>query len=212
MEQYKIMVIDDDIALTSAVKLLLDKNGYMTYIANTGMQAMELLNSEFYPSLILLDINMPDIDGLTIYSNIRTRRNVPVIFLTGTTDPNTELMCLQLGAIDYITKPFMIDILLARINNHINNIYKYSPEVSTTVVGETGTLAVKLDQDKLTQMKRLLTESEYRIGKRIALGYTNQEIADELNYSYGYVKKVAYRIFDKLDISKRIEIRPFFTE
>ncbi len=211
MEPFKIMIIDDDVALTSSIKLYLDQHGYITSIANTGMQAMELLNTEDSPSLILLDISMPDIDGLTIYSNIRSRCNVPIIFLTGTTDPNTELMCLQMGAIDYITKPFMIDILLARINNHLNSIYRNIPDASFTPIGETGTLAVKLNQDKLTQMKQLLTESEYRIGKRIALGYSNHEIAEELNYSYSYVKKVAYRIYDKLGISKRIEIRRFFT-
>ncbi|MBR3600471.1 MAG: helix-turn-helix transcriptional regulator, partial [Lachnospiraceae bacterium] len=60
-------------------------------------------------------------------------------------------------------------------------------------------------------MKEILTESEYRIGKRIALGYTNKEIAEELSYSYGYVKKVAYRIFEKLKIKKRTELREFFT-
>ncbi len=211
MEPFRIMVIDDDITLTNSIKLLLNQNGYITIVANTGIQAMELLNSTEAPNLILLDISMPDVDGLTIYTNIKSKYNVPVIFLTATTDKNTELMCLQMGAIDYITKPFITDILLARINNHLNNIYRYTPDHMSTPVGETGTLAVKLDQDKLAQMKQLLTESEYRIGKRIALGYTNHEIAEELNYSYSYVKKVAYRIFDKLGISKRIEIRPFFT-
>jgi len=61
-------------------------------------------------------------------------------------------------------------------------------------------------------MKALLTESEYKVGKMIALGYSNQEIASELNYSYSYVKKIAYRIFDKLQISKRHELRPYFTK
>ena len=128
-----------------------------------------------------------------------------------------------MGAMDYVTKPFIIDILVARINILLGVLYGESKETverssdgeptsRTISIGETDTLSVALDHDKLDDMKELLTESEYRIGKRIALGYTNKEIAEELNYSYGYVKKVAYRIFDKLDIKKRTELRNFFTK
>ena len=147
------------------------------------------------------------------------------MFISGNDDSTSELRGLTMGAMDYVTKPFVYEILIARINIHINQV-KHTGLVSETIVresdgeptartisiGETDTLSVALDHDKLDDMKELLTESEYRIGKRIALGYTNKEIANELNYSYGYVKKVAYRIFDKLDVKKRTELRNFFTK
>ncbi len=226
MEQIcHVLVVDDDTVLTTSIEYMLKKHGFCVTIANSGREALTLLKGGLDPDIILLDVVMPGMDGYETFEAMQRIKYFPVVFISGNDDSTSELRGLTLGAIDYITKPFVYDILVARINVFINYVrqtglvsdsversHDGEPTARTVSIGETDTLSVALDQDKLDNMKEVLTESEYRIGKRIALGYTNKEIANELNYSYGYVKKVAYRIFDKLDIKKRTELRNFFTK
>lgn len=224
-EIYHVLVVDDDTTLTSSIEYMLKTRGFCVSVANSGSEALTLLKGGLDPDVILLDVVMPGMDGYETFASIQKIKYFPVIFISGNDDSTSELRGLTMGAMDYVTKPFIIDILVARINIHINQAkqtglvtesvergHDGEPTSRTITLGETDTLSVALDQDKLDDMKERLTESEYRIGKRIALGYTNKEIAKELNYSYGYVKKVAYRIFDKLDIKKRTELRNFFTK
>lgn len=200
-----IMVIDDDISILKMIEILLNKSGYEVNLANSGKEALATIEKGVVPDLIICDISMPDMDGITVFKEIISiRPNIPVIFLTSVDDVHTELTVLELGAVDYITKPFIPDIFLARVKNHL----LYSKQ--TVVVAQTDTLKVKLDKEKVAKLEGILTEAELEVGKMIALGYTNQEIAEELNYSYNYVKKLAYRIYDKLNISKRHELRWFF--
>lgn len=220
---YHVLVIDDDVILTKSIEYGLKQRGFCVTISNSGKDALTLLKGGLDPDVILLDVIMPNMDGYETFDNIQRIKQFPVIFISGNDDSTSELKGLTMGAMDYVTKPFILDILVARINILLGVLHGDSketvergsdgePTARTISIGETDTLSVALDHDKLDDMKELLTESEYRIGKRIALGYTNKEIAEELNYSYGYVKKVAYRIFDKLDIKKRTELRNFFTK
>lgn len=206
MNANRIMIIDDDITLLKSVEQILIDQGYIVSLVKSGQQAIDALHKGNTPDLVLLDIAMPDMDGYTTFKKIKEILDVPIIFLTSMEDIKAELTGLELGAIDYITKPFVKDILLARIKNHLLSINGRKEEKKKELP------AVRFDETKLKSMEALLTESEYKVGKKIALGYTNQEIAEEYNYSYGYVKKIAYRIFDKLDINKRNEIRSFFLE
>lgn len=204
----RLMVIDDDVTLLKTVESILLLDGYTVSLAKSGTQAIKAIKKGIIPDLILLDIAMPEMDGYETYKEIKKLQDIPIIFLTGMEDMKAELTGLELGAIDYITKPFVTDILLARIKNHLRNISAYK----IAAPASTNSTAIKFDDSKLTQMENLLTDSEFKVAKLIAVGHTNQEIADELSYSYSYVKKIAYRIFDKLDISKRNEIRSFFME
>lgn len=206
-QPYRLMVIDDDISLLKSIENILIEAGYVVSLAKSGKQAINALNKGVTPDLVLLDIAMPEMDGYTVFNEIKSIQNVPIIFLTSMEAMEAELKGLELGAIDYITKPFVKDILLARISTHIKNARQFLQEQV-----ETNKSTLKFNEDKLSNMETLLTDAEFKVGKMIALGYTNQEIAEELSYSYGYVKKIAYRIFDKLSISKRNEIRPFFIE
>lgn len=209
----KIMVIDDDSILLKSIEVILSKDNYQVIIAHSGNEALTYINNGIIPDLILLDVAMPNMNGYSTFTAIKALLNVPIIFLSGMEDNNSELTGLKLGAVDYVTKPFIPDILLARINIHLKGsdttIHTIQP---TNTYGDTSELIVTLNKEKCQHMKTILTESEYRVGKRIALGYTNQEIADELNFSYSYVKKIANRIFIKLGINKRYEIRTYFIE
>ncbi len=202
MNLKNIMVIDDDISLLHALENTLIKAGYTVNLANSGKEALSKIKKGFIPDIILLDLVMPDMNGFETFSAIRSITNTPIIFITEIKNNETELSCLELGAVDYITKPFINDILLARIRIHLNT--------QTHTYEKKAKVAATYDTEKLTSMDALLTDTEFNVGKLIAMGYSNQEIADRLNFSYSYVKKIAYRIFDKLDISKRADVREYF--
>ena len=203
-EPYRVMIIDDDVSLLKSVESVLIREGYAVSLAKSGRQAISALSKGVTPDLILLDIAMPEMNGYETFSRIKAIQNVPIIFITSMEDINAELKGLQLGAIDYITKPFVIDILVARVRNHLANARNMAQEEI-----ENAKNSITFDDKKLDHMKHELTETEFKVAKMIALGYTNQEIAEQLSYSYSYIKKIAYRIFDKLGINKRNEIRPF---
>ncbi len=197
-----ILVVDDDATQLKILERILQRENYNVTLVDSGISAIDLIKSGYLPDLMLLDITMPGMDGYHTYQEISKICHIPTIFLTAVEDSAAELTGLKLGAIDYITKPFEFEILLARLKNHLDiiNSYKHPDD----------NLAFQYNEKKLANMEELLTESEFRVAKLIAIGLTNQEIADRCSYSYTYVKKIAYRIFDKLQINKRNEIRSYF--
>lgn len=202
MNSKNIMVIDDDLSLLHTLENTLTKAGYTVNLANSGKDALFQIKKGLKPDMILLDLVMPDMNGIETFKAIHSIINAPIIFITATKSNETELSCLELGAVDYITKPFINDILIARMKIHLDEqplICEKKPKVAATY-----------DTEKLTNMDALLTDTEFNVGKLIAMGYSNQEIANRLNFSYSYVKKIAYRIFDKLNISKRTDVREYF--
>ncbi len=119
-EKNIILVVDDDKAnLTLAQNILAPR--YRIAASNSGRAALKYLESH-RPDLILLDINMPEMDGFEVMAQIRQREEtkaIPVIFLTADSLAETEIKCFQMGAMDYVTKPFVPDILLSRVDKTI---------------------------------------------------------------------------------------------
>jgi DNA-binding response OmpR family regulator len=110
----KILVVDDDVLLRRSLKYRLEREGYTTIIAENGEEALSLARLD-PPGLILLDIGLPDQDGLEIARTLQRELAAPIIFLTGRRQETDIVIGLELGAEDYITKPFGIRELLARI-------------------------------------------------------------------------------------------------
>ena len=194
---YSILIIDDDMfSLRMAEKVLSEK--YSCSIAKSGMQAITLLKKGIVPNLILLDIQMPEMDGYETLQAIREIdhcQNLPIIFLTGIYDVTSEIKCLQQGAVDFITKPFVKEILLARVERHI------LLSINTKEADEAG-----LSQDA-EKIKANLTETEWEIALYISKGLSNREIAEKMNYSYGYVKNMVAKIFEKCNVANRRDLR-----
>lgn len=109
----KIYIVEDDRAIANLIRLNLNLEGYETAIFSDGAQVLDALVSEI-PDLILLDIMLPGISGFEVQSRIK-EKNIPVIFLTARTNVNDKLLGLELGADDYITKPFDNRELILRI-------------------------------------------------------------------------------------------------
>src|SRR5882757_4111137 len=116
----KIVLIEDDNDLYNLVQYNLDKEGFQVVGSQTGKGALELCRRE-HPDLVILDIMLPDSDGLEICKGIRANTdlaNTPVIFLTARASETDRIVGLELGANDYIVKPFFVRELIARIKIH----------------------------------------------------------------------------------------------
>jgi DNA-binding response OmpR family regulator len=110
----KVLVIDDDVKTVELVKLYLDRDGYQVLTAYDGIEALRLAR-ESCPDLIVLDLMLPDIDGLEVCRILRHESDVPIIMLTARTTDQDKLTGLGLGADDYVTKPFSPKVLVARV-------------------------------------------------------------------------------------------------
>lgn len=128
----KILLVDDDIEITELLTQLLEIEGFVIDVAYNGMQALEMLNDEY--DIVLLDIMMPILNGTETLKLIRKRSNIPVLILSARSDGVDKVIALELGADDYLPKPFDTRELVARIKailrrNNFNhpfdeNLYK----------------------------------------------------------------------------------------
>lgn len=114
--KYKILIIDDEEMILSMMEKCLGEQ-FSVYTAENAKKALELLN--VIPDIILLDINMPEMDGLELCQLIRGHISCPIIFLTARVTEQDVIRGLSVGGDDYITKPFSMDELLARISAHL---------------------------------------------------------------------------------------------
>ena len=199
MDECRILCVDDDISMLNTIEDILMNAGYAVSLAKSGSQALDLIRRGIEYQLVLLDVDMPDMDGYETFKRIReldAAKEIPIIFLTGLDSPDFEIKGWEYGAADYITKPFIKSVFLARIKNRI-------------VVPAT---SAKYDRKALEHAEKKLSDMEVRVAKLIADGFTNNEISAETNYSYGYVKQVVSIILEKMNMSKRSDIRKYLKE
>jgi two-component system KDP operon response regulator KdpE len=114
MRRHRVLVTDDDAPILRLVRAKLQADGYAVFTAMTGQEALEVFERE-QPDIIILDMMMPVMDGLETLKRIRQESNVPIIFLTARTGGADKVRSLDLGADDYVTKPFDPDELSARV-------------------------------------------------------------------------------------------------
>ncbi|OAB43679.1 response regulator transcription factor [Paenibacillus antarcticus] len=121
----KILIIEDEQDIARIIKDYINKNGYEATIANNGRDALhdiELLN----PAFIILDIMLPDIDGIELCRQIREKNNVPILILSARGSDTDKVLGLGFGADDYMTKPFSLTELLARIKSNLRRVESMS--------------------------------------------------------------------------------------
>ena len=115
---YTILICDDEKDIVSAVEIYLSAEGYRILKAYTGAEALELLKKEEV-HLVLMDVMMPVMDGIAATVKIRRESNIPVLFLTAKSESGDKILGLNIGADDYITKPFDPMELVARVRSHL---------------------------------------------------------------------------------------------
>ena len=113
----RILICDDERDIVAALKIYLEAEGYETLCAYSGGEALEKMREE--PALVLMDVMMPGMDGITAMAKLRERSNVPVILLTAKSEDTDKVLGLNLGADDYVTKPFNPVELLARVRSQL---------------------------------------------------------------------------------------------
>lgn len=210
--KYKVLIIEDDLNILSFIQTVLETGGYQVLTAQRCQQGILMLRSHV-PDLVVLDLGLPDMDGEEFIRIARMDSTVPIIVLSARTEERDKVSALDLGANDYITKPFGTGELLARvraalrINRH--NILSSAP-VSTFTVDD---LEINYDRRQVsingTQIH--LTQTEYNI-----LAFLSQNVGKVMTYSaiirsiwgsmdQGSIKKLQVNM---ANIRKKLGCRP----
>ena len=140
----RILVVDDEPAVTDLLAYNLRKAHYDVSIAADGRAALKLAG-EFKPDLILLDLMIPEVDGLDVCRELRKSSNVPVIMITARGEETDRVVGLELGADDYVTKPFSVRELMARIKAVLRRAENKNMEPSTVISGAGG---IRMDVER----------------------------------------------------------------
>lgn len=210
----KILVCDDDKEIVEAIEIYLTQDGHQVLEAYDGIEAVEILKKESV-DLLIMDIMMPRMDGIRVTLKIREKHNIPIIILSAKSEDADKILGLNIGADDYITKPFNPLELVARVKSHLR---RYMQLGSTTIkeseaIYTVGGLAINDDLKEVTvdgeQVK--LTPIEYNIllllvkhqGKVFSIDQIYENIWNE--NAVGVDNTVAVHI---RHIREKIEINP----
>lgn len=124
MKSYNILVVDDEKEIADVVEIYLLNQGYKVFKANNGLEGLKILEKEEI-HLAIIDMMMPVMDGATMIMKLREKHNFPVIILSAKSEEVDQIMGLNIGADDYVNKPFKLLELLARVNSQLRRYTKY---------------------------------------------------------------------------------------
>lgn len=209
---YTVLICDDQPDIVSALKIYLAPEGYRLLAAANGAEALQLVQQE-QVHLILLDIMMPVMDGITATAKIREISNVPIIFLTAKSETEDMVLGLNMGADDYITKPFVPVEVLARVRSHLR---RYASLGSRPAEEDTITLGGISLNDRTKEVMvegetASLTPTEYSILRLLMRNpgrvYSTKELYEEVwqETALGSEGAVAVHI---RHLREKIEINP----
>ena len=177
IERKTILIVDDEKPIVDILVYNLQKEGYETLEANDGLAAVEIATTK-KPDLILLDIMLPKLDGLAVCKKIRNTMNVPILMLTAKDEEIDKILGLELGADDYVTKPFSVRELMARIKANLrkaemaNDRKKEDDDVKKPAENKivVGDLALDLDKFEVRVKNQVidLTLREFEVLKYLA--------------------------------------------
>lgn len=161
---WKILAADDEVELLDALELFLKKEHMVLYKARDGVEALNLFFRE-RPDLVLLDVMMPGMGGFSVLQKIRETSRVPAMMLTARTEDHDKILGLELGADDYITKPYNPLEVVARIKAQLRRSYDYAESGGAGEVVHSGDLELNLSAHTLFKGHELveLTGTEYKI-------------------------------------------------
>ena len=212
---YRILVCDDEKDIVAALKIYLESEGYGVITAYDGKEALEKLSAEDV-HLVLMDIMMPVMDGISAMVEIRRRSNVPVILLTAKSEDTDKVLGLNVGADDYITKPFNVVEMLARVRSQLRRYMQLGGSTGAAAdssVLELGNISVddKCKKVEVDGEEVYLTPTEYDI-LRLLMKNPDQVFSPREIYQrvwedepYGAESTVAVHI---RHLREKVEINP----
>ena len=213
---YNILVCDDEKEIVNAIEIYLSKEGYNILKAYNGKEALKVIQ-ENEVHLIILDIMMPELDGISVANEVRKTKSIPIIMLSAKSEDYDKVAGLNNGADDYVTKPFNPIELIARVNSQIRRYTRLGSiadkENENSNIYRTGDLIIKDDIKEVTvdgeEVK--LTPTEYNILKFLTKNkgkvYSIEQIYENVweDEAYGADNIIAVHI---RHIREKIEINP----
>jgi two-component system response regulator MtrA len=176
-----VLVVDDDDAIRKVVGAKLKLEGFEPIVVGTGQEAFKALE-ERQPHLIILDLGLPDIDGVTVCQRIRSRSGVPIIILSARSEEVNRIVGLEIGADDYVTKPFSLEELMARVKAVLRRADPdrgFAPAESIMQVGD---ITIDTDAHEVTVARKRVELTPTEFGLLSALAekpgrvYSHQEL------------------------------------
>ncbi|HIO93124.1 MAG TPA: response regulator transcription factor [Leucothrix mucor] len=164
-----ILIVDDDTHIREVIAFALEKADMQVQHASDGKVALDILQQNSQIDLIVLDINMPEMDGLEMCRELRKTSQTPILFLSSRDDEIDRILGLELGGDDYVTKPFSPRELVARINAILKRLQPRSSRADTNII-QHGKLKIDDEQHAIwwDQQSILLTATEFAIIKQMA--------------------------------------------
>jgi two-component system, OmpR family, KDP operon response regulator KdpE len=161
-ERRRVLVVDDEPQITRVLRTSLSSQSYDVRVANDGETALEIMK-DWTPDLVITDLSMPNMDGLELCRRLRASMQIPIIVLSVRGEERTKVQALDAGADDYVTKPFGIDELLARVRANLRRIRPAEPEPAALI--EIGDFRIDFAAHKVTVAQREvhLTPKEFEL-------------------------------------------------
>ncbi|MDR0267155.1 response regulator transcription factor [Paenibacillus sp.] len=194
MDQVKILIIEDDAKIASLLKAHIEKYGYTASAVADFAHVMDEF-SEVQPHLVLLDVNLPMFDGFYWCRQIRALSTCPILFISARESEMDQVMALENGADDYITKPFHYDVVVAKIRSHLRRAYgSYSAKTEERTVETSGLvlyperfvltyggLSVELTQKEAMLVEALMKKSDRIVsrGRLLDLMWEDRHFIDD---------------------------------
>jgi two-component system KDP operon response regulator KdpE len=205
----KVLVVDDEPALARALAINLRAAGWEVVTAADGRSALEAAATE-HPDVIVLDLGLPDMDGTEVISGLRGWTKVPIIVLSARQHGEDKVEALDLGADDYVTKPFAMNELMARLRAAVRRAAESEPEVSLVEVGD---MAIDLARKRVTRGgdEVRLTPTEWSflelLARNLGRVLSREQILREV-WGPGYERETHYLRVYAAQLRRKLEENP----
>ncbi|MBQ7355773.1 MAG: response regulator transcription factor [Clostridia bacterium] len=199
--KYKILLVEEEENIRVFVNALLDSNGYQVVFAN-GVASGKMMYNSYVPDLVILDLGLPDGDGSEVLAHIREKDFTPVIVLSARSEESEKVRLLDMGANDYVTKPFGTSELLARVRSSLRDFRRISgKESGAKSIFKLSELEIRYDSRRVfvgrDEIK--LTQTEYNI-----LAYLSENTGKVMTYSA--IIKAIWREYPTESNVKRLQV------
>ena len=219
MAQSKIMIVDDDQEIIQLLKFNLSNEGYAVIYTTDGNRALDLISTES-PDLILLDVVMPDINGIDLCAQIRENYSTPVIFLSCKNRTSDKILGLSIGGDDYITKPFVCSEMLARIKANLRRSYTQKIDSGGNAAKIISFDELKIDLTAHTASINMadlnLTAKEFALLSLLALSpnrvFTAKQIFEHLWQNYGVEEDCRTVMVHMSNLRKKLGSYPGYSD
>lgn len=206
----KILIVEDDETIKIGLKYYLEQESFDVLLASNGEEAITKIKNNLDIEIILLDINLPDVNGFDLFKDIKKIKDFPIIFLTANDLEVSIVMGIDMGADDYITKPFRARELISRINS----VLRRTSSTDNSSIIRLGNISIDMKQAKVfkNNIDVMLTALEYKILLALALNpntvFTREKIlADIWDVNEEYVNDNTLTVYIKR-IREKIEEDP----